>query len=264
MSRSVEQYRNLLHSLLPQGEIWKKDNSKVLAKILLGLAYEFNRIDIRTEELLTERDSRYVEELLTEFEAEYGLPEEGLELESTTERRRNVVHSKVIAIGDQDEDYFIAIAEALGYTIEIETFRPAWAGVATAGDTCGDQNVLFKWIVWVDANAIEYSIDVNLTQLIHDIVKVKPGHTQVFFRWKGPAFSRAFSRAFDSVPHYDNYWPESENAFSPAFSDAFPNNTSYHGVNYTGAFSQAFSIAFDRKSGGAFSKAFAQAFDQPN
>lgn len=264
MNRSIEQYRNLLHSLLPKGDIWIRDDTKVLDKLLLGLAYEFNRLDIRVDDLLTERDSRYVEELLTEFEAEYGLPEEGLDLEPTTERRRNVVHAKVVAIGDQDPDYFEAIAEALDYSIEIETFQPAWAGVAAAGDTCGDQTVLFKWIIWIDSTLITYSIDVNITQLIADINRVKPGHTQVFFQWKGNAFSRAFSRAFDAIPHYDNYWPEYENAFSPAFSDAFPNNISYYGVNYTGAFSQAFSIAFDRKSGGAFSKAFSQAFDQPN
>ena len=32
--------------------------------------------------------------------------EKGLDLESTTEKRRNVVHTKVITIGDQDPDYF--------------------------------------------------------------------------------------------------------------------------------------------------------------
>jgi uncharacterized protein YmfQ (DUF2313 family) len=89
----------LLYSLLPPGDIWKRDTLKIIAKLLLGLAYEFNRLDVRVDDLLTERDSRYVDELLTEFEAEYGIPEEGLDLEPTIERRRNVIHAKVIAIG---------------------------------------------------------------------------------------------------------------------------------------------------------------------
>ena len=142
MSRSVEQYRNLLYSLLPPGDIWKRDTLKIIAKILLGLASEFNRLDVRVDDLLTERDSRYVDELLTEFEAEYGIPEEGLDLESTTERRRNVVREKVIAIGDQDPDYFEALATALGYTIDIEQFQPAWADIAVVGDGCGDQDII--------------------------------------------------------------------------------------------------------------------------
>lgn len=264
MSRSIEQYRNLLHSLLPKGDVWVKDDTKDLDKILLGLAYEFNRLDIRVDELLTERDSRYVEELLTEFEAEYGIPEEGFDLEPTTEKRRNVVHAKVITIGDQDPDYFESLAEALGYSIEIETFQPAWAGIAAAGDPCGDQYALFKWIIWIDCTLITYSIDVNLTQLIADITRVKPGHTQVFFRWKGCAYSRGYSRGYESIPHYDNYWPDTGMGYSSGYSNGYQNNVDYYGVNYTGAYSQGYSIGHDRHSGGGYSKGYSQGFQQQN
>jgi len=262
MARSVEQYRNLLLSLLPPGNIWNKELTGIIAKLFLGFAYEFNRVDARVDDLLTERDSRYVDELLEEFEAEYGIPEPGLDLEPTTERRRNVIHSKVIAIGDQDKDYFEAIAAALGYTIDIEEFAPAWADVAVCGDYCGDQDNLFKWVVWIDLNSIEYPIDVNITELIDAIKRYKPAHTEVFFRWKGAGFSRGFSRGFNSIPHYDNRW--AGGGFSPGFSSGFSNNVDYFGVNYTGGFSQGFSIGFNRYSGGGFSKGFSQGFSQPN
>ena len=104
----------------------------------------------------------------------------------------------------------------------------------------------------------------NLTQLIYDITKVKPGHTQVFFRWEGVGYSRGYSRGYESIPHYDNYWPDTGMGYSPGYSNGYQNNVDYYGVNYIGAYSQGYSIGYDRHSGGGYSKGYSQGYQQPN
>lgn len=259
--RTAEQYRQLLDSLLPKGKIWNREKTSVLQRLLYGLADELSRIEGRTFDLITEKDVRTTEELITEHEEDYGLPKSGEELANTLADRRNDLHAALLTVGQQYKEYFIDIAAAAGYTITIEEFTPAWSGVAMAGDACGDQVNIFYWKVWIDLDSVTYSYEVNISKLITKISSIKPGHSHLLFEFYGAEFSRAFSRAFDSIPHYDNSWPDGE--FNRDFSNAFANAFDYDGKNYIGAFNQAFSIATDRYSGGSFSDSFGIAFLRP-
>jgi hypothetical protein len=79
------------------------------------------------------------------------------------------------------------------------------------------------------------------SELICLFNQIKPAHTTILWQYVGPAFSAAFSNAFDSL-------------FSSSGQQQL-----------TGAFNgYQFSSAFDRRMGGAFeSRAFSTAFDKP-
>lgn len=254
MARTAEEYRNLLLSLLPKGKAWTRSLSSLIYKICYGLGEEFARLDTRADDLVRESYPNTTVELLPEHEKDYDIPGECGELGETTEERQEAVHAALLRVGQQYPDYYIEIAEALGYTVTIEQFRPFWSGFGQSGDPCGDQWNLFYWKVNIDLSSVEECREVNLTNLICKIYPVRPAHTIVLFDFIGAEFSRAFSNAFDRIPHYDNSWCLGE--FSRDFDNSFANAYDYDGVNYTGAFSQAFSIAFDRHSGGAFSNDF--------
>lgn len=256
--RTGEQYRQLLSSLLPKGKLWNRKVSSILQKILYGLADELSRIEGRSFDLLTERDVRTTTELITEHELDWGLPKEGEELAATLEGRRNGLHVALLTVGQQYEQYFIDLAEAGGYTITIESFRPAWSGVLLSGEPCGDQQNIFFWKVWIDLDSVTYSAEVNISKLIKKIYGIRPGHTHLLFEFYGAEFSRSYSRAYNSIPHYDNSWPLGE--FSRDFDNSFANAYDYDGVNFIGAYSQAFSIAMDRHSGGSYSRDFGVEF----
>lgn len=277
MARTGLQYRKQLQSLLPKGKLWNRNEDSVLTKILYGMAEELARIEDRSENLMNEKLLDSTNELITEHETDFGLPEEGQDLQPTLEARRGELKSKLLEVGQQDPMYFDDICTAFGYDNWIEEFRPAWCNVAVCGDPCGDQYNIFKWKINIDVDSLlEYddiiwgfnvgfgngflnnsgyytaneTLLVDLTKLISKINNLKPGHTHPLFDWYDAGFARGFSRGFRRFFHYDNYWVGL--GVNAGFSDGFENNTSYHGSNYIGGFNYGFSIDFDKKSGGGF------------
>jgi uncharacterized protein YmfQ (DUF2313 family) len=275
MSRSALRYRRQLQSLLPKGRLWNRNEVSILTKVFSGLAQELSRIDERAENLINEKILETTNELITEHEEVFGLPEEGEELQPTIELRQNELKSKLIEVGQQDPMYFEDICKAFGYEIYIEQFRPAWCGVVTAGEACGDQINLFYWKINIYIESILNRVTqgfniafnngfldnsnyyeandtllVNLIKLIARINKIKPGHTHVLFDWYNAGFARGFDRGFNRFYNYDNYWIGL--SFNAGFSNGFENNTDYYGTNFKGGFNYGFSIDFDRESGGGF------------
>jgi len=263
LARTGDQFRKLLSSLLPKGKIWNRISSSVLQKLLYGLSDELSEIDSRILNLYEEKDVRTAVELLTEHETDFGLPDEGDEISTITSERQDELHTALLKVGQQFKDYYVELVEPIGYDITITEFTPCWAGLAQAGDPCGDQNNIFFWKVNILLSSVDETAEVNLTKLINKIEGSKPAHTHVLYDFYGAEFGRGFSTAFDRIPHYDNSWSELD--FGRGFSNAFANAYDYDGINYTGAFNHSFSIAFDRHSGGDFDHSgFSTDFFKPN
>jgi uncharacterized protein YmfQ (DUF2313 family) len=235
---------------MPKGRLWNREEDSILTKILAGMAEELSRIEVRAENLIVEKILSTTSELLTDHEEDFGIPEEGEDLQPTIALRRNELKSKLLEVGQQDKGYFDDICEAFGYDVIIEEFRPAWSGVMVSGDSCGDQPNIFFWKINIDVDSVEESIEVDLTKLINKINKIKPAHTHVLFDWYDAGFDRGFDRGFRRFFHYDNYWVGL--GLDAGFSNGFENNTDYYGTNFKGGFDYGFSIDYDRESGGGF------------
>ena len=263
MPRSSEQYRDLLKRLLPPGKAWNRAMGSVISKLLHGFAEEFVRIEQRGEDLLIERDTRTTDELVTDHESDYGLPDTGDSLYPTLAGRREELQASLLKVGQQFSQYFIDIMEKLGYTVIVQEHTPFWAGIGAAGDPCGDQDNLFIWHIYIDIASVTESAEVNLFKPILKINLVKPSHTMVLFDFYNVEFGRGFDRSFSRSPHYDNSWLELD--FSRDFDNSFANAYDYDGVNYVGSYDYSFNIAFDRKSGGEFFKdEFGHGFTRPS
>ena len=263
MARLADDYKRLLISLLPKGAVWNRELTSNLSKLMEAIAQEYKRIDDRSRDLITERQVKLTTELITEHETDYGIPVEGESLGATIALRREDLYAALLKVGQQNTEYFEEIADALGYTIEIDQYQPFWVGFSTVDSPVGDQYNLFYWTVLIDATLIAESIDVNITKLINNITAVKPAHTHVLFDWNNVEFDRSFSIDFNRKPHYDNSWRVGE--FGREFDNSFANAYDYDGVNYIGAFDYSFSIAFDRRSGGEFfADEFSSAFTRPS
>jgi len=262
-NRTSTQYRDLLKSLLPKGKIWNLNNDSFLVMLLNGIGEEFSRIDERGYDLFDEKDTRTTEELLTEHEEDFNLPDEGDSISNFTEVRRDELQAMLLKVGNQNKEYFEEIADALGYDIQVDQFQPFWAGFSTAGSECGDQENLFFWKIQIKIESVTESFEVNLMKLINKISKNKPGHTIVLFDFYGIEYGRGFDRAFSRCPHYDNSFIEQD--FSRDFSVEFANAYDYDGINYVGSFNYDFSISFDRHSGGSFFRDdFGSGFTRPS
>lgn len=250
MARTPLEYLRLLQSLLPRGRAWNRDEDSILTQFLYGKAEEFSRVDGRSDDLLQERDTRYTSELLPDHETDFGIPDECFSLPTTDRQRRNAIHSKLLTTGRQDKQYFIDLAEALGYTIEITEYEPFWCGLGLAGDECGGYKVLFYWKVSVGYPDIVaggfakgfgtgfdslYSADIEALYCI--MRKYKPAHSIVIFDFFGPGFDEGFNLGFDSLPSESQDYLE-------------------------GGFAQGFSLGFDVRLGGGHDKGFDIGFEQ--
>lgn len=265
MARTPEEYTRQLISLLPKGKLWNKARSNqpcTIKELFSGLSEELSRVETRTEDLvLIEKVAATTTELLEEMEVDFGILYDNLNQGLTFEQRRERVLAKLISFGGNHKEYFEAIADSLGWPITIEEFRPFFMNIGAMGDMVGDNYNLFYWMVWVTAS---YGMNWNIAPLILEFQNKEPGHTIVKFEFRGRAFSRAFSPFdFDAIQHYDNSW-YLDRSFSRDFSNAFANAYDYDGENYIGSFGHAFSLAFDRASGGAYSfSEFGVAFRKP-
>lgn len=83
---------------------------------------------------------------LSDWERVLALPDPCLVNESQAVHQRvQAVVSKLKGRGGQSKSFFIALAKSLGYAITIDTFRPACAGFARAGDPINGGAWGFTW-----------------------------------------------------------------------------------------------------------------------
>lgn len=260
MAKTPAEYQSLLQSLLPKGKLWNRLKTSRLGQLLLGMADELSLVDTRIDELFYDSFVENTDELLADYESEYSLPESGTQLGDTDSERRNDLYSKKLEVGQQYKQYFIDLAENLGREITIEEFRPFWAGIGAAGDSCGSQENIFFWKVWVE---ISVFTDVRITTLIMRFFRLKPAQSHLLFDFSGKAFTRGFSRGFESVNFYDaTQYP---GRFSQGFSPGFLRENFYDGINYIGGFSRGFTIGYNSYRGGGFTKGFNKSgFSVPN
>ena len=233
MARDQAQYTKLLKRLTPTGRAWSR-SSGLIPEFLEGLAAELARVDGRVDDLINERDSRTTTELIAEHETEWGLPDECLGASTVLAERRAAILTRIRAIGGLSPAYYIAVAAALGYTITIDEFTPAWSGLMESGDPCGDQGILFYWLVNVHYDfADPFTSYSDLACLLE---KLKPAHTVLLTRVYGPGFSNGFSNGFDAMPAADL----TKGGFSTGFGEGFD-------VFYGGGFEgTGFADGFDK------------------
>ena len=116
----LEIYKAQIRSLFPRGKLWTFIPGGVLDSLITGIAQEFIRIDDRAADLIRESDPRTTVELLPDWERVMGLPGVCGNLAENDDERRNQVVAKLIQAGPQNKAFFAALAQSLGYDVDVE------------------------------------------------------------------------------------------------------------------------------------------------
>lgn len=283
--RNDNDYRKLLKSLLPLGKLWNRHDDSILGEFLYGLGGELARVETRSFDLIDESIITTVEELISEYEVEYGLPEPGWELADTLVERRNDIRRKMTTIGQHDITYLLNFGDEVGYDIEIEEYRPFICGISECGDYVLGLDSVFYWTIKSSTDGIfgafgvgfqdnqfdstfkeniDYVLSMkrSLDWLIFNFEKIKPAHTIALYDFVDSGFDRSFDFSFDSFPSHDGNVPFEQ--FSSAFGDGFTNAERYDGTYLTGAFGRDFYLSFDGHFGAEFDNtAFGDGFAKP-
>lgn len=199
MDLTASDYLGQLQALLPHGPAWTADNEAAVTKQLGAIAAEFARVDARARRLVDEADPRSTFELLPDWERVCGLPDScSAELAATLQERRAEVVSRLTAQGGASLAYFIGLAAAMGYAIEIDEFRPFVAGWSRCGARLnGDHAVRYQWRVRVSGprytpfrTGASQAGDrlgkiVQAEDLECKLKRLKPAHTNLIFAYEG-------------------------------------------------------------------------------
>ena len=136
--RSGDNYGDAFLTLLPQGQAWPKRPGSTLDLACRGLAEYWGFVDSRAADLLEqESDPRTTIELLPDWERNWGLPDPCYEAPQTIGERQLALVMRMTMIGAQSREFFIEIAEMIGYDITISEYRVFVVGM----DRCGDSRV---------------------------------------------------------------------------------------------------------------------------
>ncbi len=146
-------YRSALQALFPRGRVWPRDLDATQAATLGGLARAFARANGDAAALLVDAFPSTTAELLPEWESSLGLPDPCAGVQPTVQTRRAQVIARLTALGGQSVDYFISLAQALGYSITITQFAPSRFGRAF-GNPFGGAAWAHAWQV----NVANYTI----------------------------------------------------------------------------------------------------------
>lgn len=138
VQRSAADYARGWNSLLPTGPAWPRESTTVLQKVITGLSGIWgNPVESNAALLLNvESDPRSTNSMLPEWERAWGLPDLCVPIPPTNValREANLV-AKLIFLGSQDRNFFIAQAAAFGQTVTIREYAPYMCGVSKTGDT---------------------------------------------------------------------------------------------------------------------------------
>lgn len=161
--RGPEAYANALISLLPTGQAWPRSPDSTLIRTMIGLAYYYGFVDSRAADLLErESDPRITLELLPDWERAWGLPEKCLPIPGSIAERQIALVKKMTMLGAQSRDFFMSVAEELGYEIKIVEYAPWMFGVSETGETDdGDPNHYWRWEIGAPEMRFYWTVKVN-------------------------------------------------------------------------------------------------------
>lgn len=145
--RTADEYLSQLKGLLPMGPAWDLERVPELAAVLVGISAEFARIDARDFALYTEMDPAKVSELVPDWEAVMGLPDDCLGDSPAFGDRQLAVQQRLTAVGSQTAAYFVLIAKGQGYpNATVTQSRAPRFGRARFGTAhFGTWKVQFMW-----------------------------------------------------------------------------------------------------------------------
>lgn len=190
-----DEWTRMLLDLLPRGVVWPRDPGTTLMRFWSAVAIEPTRIQARDCDLLAESYPCGAVELLPDWEAAVGLPNECTEgIDWTLAERQALVCAWLAMQGGQSAAYYVWLAGLFGYTITIVEHFPDRAGQAEAGcATIG--SCPFWWeVVSADATTLrppqagctaagEPPCGTGVSILECLINLTKPAHTTVTFRY---------------------------------------------------------------------------------
>lgn len=187
-------YKIQLERLLPLGKAYEKAPGSALLELLLGMAEELARLHARGEQLLLESDPTTATETFDEWLTMAGIPDPcSLYAISTGDERAQLLQ-KLTALTVQTAEFYIQVAEILGYPeVSVQEFFPFTAGSNAGEPLYGDAwrhafsvviNEPRQYLYLPNFYAGSYLTTAETDLLACIMEKAKPAHTVAFIGYQ--------------------------------------------------------------------------------
>ena len=160
MAMSVENYRQMLVSLLPRGKIWNsfKERTSLGSKFLESFAVELNRCEAFLWKLPEEAFPDTTDLLFYRWLSAWGIPDDCVKAIyseiSVSELRKQLI-LKILSMTYLSREFYVLIAESFGYSIQIEEPQIFTTESSTEDQLYGPEAV-FTWIVITKQKSLSY------------------------------------------------------------------------------------------------------------
>lgn len=129
-SGSIEDHTLLLASHMPKGRFWEAcfDQDTNFGKLIKGLALEYYRIGVLTEEIAFDYDIRQTSDFLIEWEDSCGIPQRCFSRNRSLSQRRVSIEGLFSNFGGaQTNEDFVRVGLLYNYIVEV------YAGIDVSG-----------------------------------------------------------------------------------------------------------------------------------
>ena len=137
--RTGDDYVSPISQLYPRGPAWPTwDQTSVLMKWIGGTAQIWGDVDGYADTfLVVESDPRSTMQMLPDWEAAFGLPDDCLNEPLSIGDRQKALVQRITMEGGQSRQFFLNLAAQVGQEIEIIEHSPFTCGLSQVGDTSG-------------------------------------------------------------------------------------------------------------------------------
>mgnify|MGYP001197080982 CR=1 FL=1 len=181
-------YASAINQLLPQGLAWNRPAGSTQEALVQAIAKEFALVGAQVDVLLTEMDPHQANQLLSEWEANAGLPDPVSSPPADIPGRQAVLVARLNGNRTPSITNIVAAALTAGYAITTYTnnapvlpafarpyeFRVARAGSAVAGDPC-------MGVAWAFAFGVVYTGALQTDTLEALIERISQAHTAAIY-----------------------------------------------------------------------------------
>lgn len=184
-------YKTLLSLLLPPNAY--STQQKNITAELTAEGYVFNSTALSAASVIDAITPFDAGNLLSDWERVLGLTTVS---EDPYQKRLDAVLIKLAETGGISSNYFISMAERIGYTITIDELQPFRTGSSRCGDTLYIEDIIFTWRINVYGLKITmYYFRPGISRIGENLMtygdkvlesifnNLKPAHTLCYFRY---------------------------------------------------------------------------------
>ena len=172
---SEKQYFSAGRKLLPRGPIWK---GRILNQVINGMAKDAVKTDNDIEILAKNMLPSTCEELLSDYEKMYGLPDDCTIGEQSLIERKEALLSKTRKKEVPTVAWLKSYAKSMGYYIDIITHKHFICGISKCGDRLGGA------IGSIRIEVLNSNHSYNKSEFECRLNKILPADVDIFYSYK--------------------------------------------------------------------------------